>query len=85
METVRLRLTDAEESLTKSKAEADIIRAQTAAGSVKRDEDQDGRGLLEYMRSLEIQVERASRGWSEKSIEDMPCNNEDEVGVFIEL
>ena len=85
LETARLRLTDAEESLTKSKAEADTLRAQTAAGSVNRNEDQDGRGLLERMRTLENQVERASKGWSVKSIEDMRCNNEDEVGVFIEV
>jgi hypothetical protein len=68
LEAIRLRLTDAE----KGKAEADTLRAQTAIGSVDRDEDQVTR-LMERMRALE---EVASKRWNEKSIEDMECRNE---------
>jgi chromosome segregation ATPase len=73
LETVRLRLTDAEKGLTKSKAEADTLRAQTATGSVNRDEDQVTRRLMERVRALE---EVASKRWNEKSIEEMECRNE---------
>jgi hypothetical protein len=75
LEAVRLRLTDAEKGLTKSKAEADTLRAQTATGSMTRDEDQvTTRRLLERMRALEVEV--ASKRWNEKSIEEMECRNE---------
>jgi chromosome segregation ATPase len=74
LEAVRLRLTDAEKGLTKSKAEADILRAQTATGSVNRDEDQVTRRLMERMRALEAEV--TSKRWNEKSIEEMECRNE---------
>src|SRR6267154_1145303 len=76
LEAVRLRLTDAEKSLTLSKleAEADTLRAQTATGSVNRDEDQVTRRLMERMRALEAEV--ASKRWNEKRIEDMECRNE---------
>jgi hypothetical protein len=74
LEAVRLRLTDAEKSLTKSKAEADILRAQTATGSVNRDEDQVTRRLMERMRAIEAEV--ASKRWNEKSIAEMECRNE---------
>jgi len=50
LEVVRLRLTDAEKGWTKSKAEADTLRAQTATGSLDRDEDQVTRRLMERMR-----------------------------------
>jgi chromosome condensin MukBEF ATPase and DNA-binding subunit MukB len=73
LEAVRLRLADAEKGLTKSKAEADTLRAQTASGSVNRDEDQVTRRLLERMRALE---EVALKRWNEKSIEEMECRNE---------
>jgi hypothetical protein len=72
LEAVRLRLTDAEKGLAKSKAEADTLRAQTATGSVNRDEDQVTR-LMERMRALE---DVASKRWNEKSIEEMECRNE---------
>jgi hypothetical protein len=72
LEAVRLRLTDAEKGWTKSKSEADTLRAQTATGSANRDEDQVTR-LMERMRALE---EVASKRWNEKSIEDMECRNE---------
>jgi dsRNA-specific ribonuclease len=74
LETVRLRLTDAEKGWTKSKAEADTLRAQTATGSVNRDEDQVTRRLMERMRAIEAEV--ASKRWNEKSIEEMECRNE---------
>jgi hypothetical protein len=74
LDAVRLRLTDAEKSLTKNKVEADTLRAQTATGSVNRDEDQVARRLMERMRALEAEV--ASKRWNEKSIEEMECRNE---------
>ena len=74
LEAVRLRLTDAEKSLTKSKAEADTLRAHTATGFVNRDEDPVTRRLMERMRALEVEV--ASKRWDEKSIEEMECRNE---------
>jgi DNA repair exonuclease SbcCD ATPase subunit len=74
LEAVRLRLTDAEKGLAKSKAEADILRAQTATGSVNRNEDQVTHMLMERMRAIEAEV--ASKRWNEKSIEDMECRNE---------
>jgi hypothetical protein len=74
LEAVRLRLADAEEGLTKSKAEADTLWAQTATGSVNRDEDQITRRIMERMRAIEVEV--ASKWWNEKSIEEMECRNE---------
>jgi chromosome segregation ATPase len=75
LEAVRLRLMDSEKGWTKSKAEADTLRAQTAAGSANsRDEDQVTRRLMERMRALETEV--ASKRWNEKSIEEMECRNE---------
>ena len=74
LEGVRLRLTNAEKSLTRSKAEAEVLRAQTATGSVDRDEGQVTRSLMERVRAIEAEI--ASKGWSEKSIEEMGCRNE---------
>ena len=71
LEAVQVRLVDAEEGWTKSKAESDALRAQT--GSVNRDEGQTTR-LLECMRG--IAAEEASKWWNEKSIEEMECRNE---------
>jgi len=73
LEAIRLRLTDAEKGLTKSKAEADTLRAQNATGSVNRDEDQVIRRLL----ALEVQV--GSKRWNEKSIAEMECHNEKSI------
>jgi len=78
LEAIRLRLTDAEKDLIKSKAEADTLRAQTAttgSSSVNRDEDQVTRRLMERVRAIE--AEMTSKQWNEKSIEDMECRNED--------
>ena len=76
LEAIRLRLTDAEKDLIKSKAEADTLRAQTAAtGSVNRDEHQVTRRLMEHVRA--IKGEMASKLWNEKSTEDMECRNEE--------
>ena len=75
LEAIRLRLTDAEKDSIKSKAEADTLRAQTAAtGLVNRDEDQVTRRLMERMRALEDEM--TSKRWNEKRIEDMECRNE---------
>jgi hypothetical protein len=74
LEAVRLRLTDAEKGLTKSKAEAETLRSQIATGSMNRDEDQVTRRLMERMRAIEAEV--ASKRWNEKSIEEMECRNE---------
>ena len=75
LEAIRLRLTDAEKDLIKSKAEADTLRAQTAAtGSVNRNEVQVTRRLMERMQAIEAEV--VSKRWNEKSIEDMECRNE---------
>jgi reverse gyrase len=73
LEEIRLRLTDAEKGLTKSKAEADTLCAQNATGSVNRDEDQVIRRLL----ALEVQV--GSKRWNEKSIAEMECHNEKSI------
>ena len=74
LKTIRLRLTNAENDLIKSKAEADKLRAQTATGSANRDEDQVTHRLLERVRAIE--AEMTSKLWNEKSIEDMVCRNE---------
>ena len=74
LEAVRLRLPDAEKGWTKSKAEADTIRAQTATGPVNRDEDQVLHRLMERVQAIE--AEMASRWWNAKSIEEMECRNE---------
>ena len=74
LEAVRLRLTEAEKSLTESKAEADTLRAQTATGSVNSDEDQVTRRLMERMRAIEAEV--SAKRWNEKRIEEMECRNE---------
>jgi hypothetical protein len=74
LEAIRLRLTDAEIGWAKSKAEADTLRAMTAAGLVSMDEDRMTRGLLERIRAME--VEMASQRWSEKSFEAMETRNE---------
>ena len=74
LEAVRSRLTDAEKGLTKSKADADILRAQNATGPVNRDEDQVTRRLMERVRAIE--AEMVSKKWNEKCIEEMECRNE---------
>ena len=71
LEAVRLRLAEAEKGRTKGK---NILRAQTAAGSVNTDEGQVIRRLVERMRAME--VEMASMRCDEKSIEAMECRNE---------
>ena len=73
LEATRLRLADAENRCAKSKAEADALRAQTAAGLVNTDVDRVMHRLMERMRSME--AEMASRQWNEKSIESMECRN----------
>ncbi|KAN0105725.1 hypothetical protein V8E52_010737 [Russula decolorans] len=75
LEAVRLRFTDAEKGWTKSKAEANTLRAQIATSSVNRDEDQVTRRLMERVRAIE--AEMASKRWNEKSIAEMECRNEE--------
>ena len=74
LEAVRLRLTDAENGWAKSKAEADTLRAQTAAGLFNVDVDRAMHRLMERMRAIEAEVSFL-RG-NEKSIEEMECRNE---------
>ena len=72
LEAVRSQLMDAEKGWIKSKAEADILRAQTATGSVNRHEDQATRRLMERVQAIE--AEMTSRRWNEKSVESMDRN-----------
>jgi hypothetical protein len=74
LEAVRLRLTEAEIGWAKSKAEADTLRALTTAGLVSMDEERMTRGLLERIRTMEVEI--ASLRWSEKSFEAMETRNE---------
>jgi hypothetical protein len=74
LEAVRLQLADAEKGWIKSKAEADTLRAQTAAGLLNRDGDQVIRRLMERVRDIEAQM--ASMRWDEKGMEAMECRNE---------
>ncbi len=71
---VRLQLMDAEDRWARSKAEADTLRAQTAAGPVNADVDRVMHRLMERMRAMEAEMD--SRRWSEKSMEEMECRNE---------
>jgi len=74
LEAIRLRLADSENRCAKTKAEADTLRVQAAAGLVNTDVDQVMHRLMERMRNME--AEMASRQWNEKSIESMECRNE---------
>jgi hypothetical protein len=66
LEAIRLRLTDAEKGWTESKAEADTLRAQIAAGLVSTtDEDRVMRRLTERMQAM-VEVEMASLRRKEK-------------------
>ena len=65
LEAIRLRLTDAEKGWTESKAEADTLRAQIAAGLGSTDEDRVMRRLTERMRGM-MEVEMASLRRKEK-------------------
>ena len=74
LEAVRLQHADAEKGWIKSKAEADTLRAQTAAGFFNRDEDHLVRRLMERVRDIEAQI--ASMRWDEKGLASMECRNE---------
>jgi len=71
---VRLRLIDAENRCSKSKADADVLRAQTVAGIINTDVDRVMHRLMERVRAMEAEM-LLLRG-NEKSIEDMECRNE---------
>ena len=73
--TVHSRLTDAEVGWAKSKAEADTLRAQTAAGLANTDVGQVMHKVMERMRTMEVEIS-ALRG-NDKSIESMECRNEE--------
>jgi hypothetical protein len=74
LEAVRLRLTDAENGWAESKAEADTLRAMTAAGPVSTGEDRIAHRLMERMRAMENEM--SSLRLSEKSSEAMDSRNE---------
>jgi hypothetical protein len=76
LEAVRLRLAGAEDDWAKSKAEADTLRAQTAALAdlVNTDVNRVVQRLMERVRAME--AEMTSRRGNEKSMEDMECHNE---------
>jgi chromosome segregation ATPase len=76
LEAIRLRLTDAEKGWTKSKAEADALRAQIAGaaggfvGIGSTDEDRVMSRLTERMRAI-VGAEMASLRRNEKSRESI--------------
>jgi hypothetical protein len=70
LEAIRLRLTDAEKGWTKSKVEADTLRAEIAAGLVSTGEDRIMRRLTERMRVM-VEAEMASLRRKEKSRESI--------------
>jgi hypothetical protein len=70
LETIRLRLTDAEKGWTKSKTEADALRAQIAERLVSTDEDRVMSRLTERMRAM-VGAEMASLRRNEKSRESI--------------
>jgi hypothetical protein len=70
LEAIRLRLTDAEKGWTKSKAEADMLRAQISAGVISTDEDRIIRRLTERMRIM-VEAEMVSLRRREKSRESI--------------
>ena len=76
LEAVRLRLRDAEDGWAKSKAEADTLRAQTAAGPslVNTDVERVMHRLLDRMQAVEAEL--SSLRGNKKSIESMECRNE---------
>lgn len=68
LEVIRSRLTDAEEGWSKSRAEADTLRAQIAAGLASADEDRVVSRLTERMRAM-IEAEVGSLQKNEKTRE----------------
>ena len=79
LEAVRLRLRDAENGWTKSKAEPETLSAPTAKNpnnmEDNMEEGQITRRLMERMQAMEAEI--ASLRWSEKGFEMMECRNEE--------
>jgi hypothetical protein len=69
---------DAEIGWTKSKTEADTMRAMTTADLINTDEDGIAHMLIERMRALEAEVASLSRSLrlGEKSLEAKQSRNE---------
>src|SRR5216684_6155698 len=57
LETIRLRLRDAENDCAKSRAEAETLCAQSTAGPVNMDEDRVARRIMERLRTMEAKIE----------------------------
>jgi len=74
LDAIRLQLTDAENGWSKSRSEAEKMRALTAAGPDNVNEDQFARRVMERMRAIEAEI--ASLQGNEKSFEMMECSNE---------
>ena len=76
LEVVRLRLAEVENGWTKTKPEADTLRAlTTTVGFVSIDEDRIVRGLGEQFRTPEAKM--ASLWWSDKDSEEILTRNEE--------
>ncbi len=74
MEEIRLRLTDAENGWSKSREEAEKLRALAAADPDGIDEDQVSRRIMDRVRAVEGEI--ASLWWGKKDLEEMECRNE---------
>ena len=74
LEAVRLRLTDAENGCSNSKAVAETLHTPTAKSSNNMEEGQITRRLMERMQAME--AEMALLRSSEKSFDMMECSNE---------
>jgi len=81
LEAVRLRLTDAEKGLTKSRAEADALRASPPQVPLNRDEDQ----VYSYAYGTHARYRSRSAVEREKHRRDGVFVTRDEVGVLIGL
>ncbi len=74
LEEIRLRLTDAENGWSKSREEAEKLRALAAADPDGIDEDQVSRRIMDRVRAVEGEI--GSLRWGKKELEEMECRNE---------